>query len=222
MPSGSADYDQSYYRSRESWPDFRMEAELIARLAYRTSGTRVLDVGCGSGELLRRLAIRSRLAVGIDLSVDGLQMARSRTGAVGLNSLKLLNARAESLPFKDATFDAVVAQHLLEHIHNPKEALREWRRVLRPGGVVAMVTPNALYPDPTIFDDPSHVNLFTPDTLRFALESAGFEVLHLFSLFPYLGRGRIARSLSIRLALVARRLPGFNRSGRSLIAAALA
>lgn len=197
-----------------------MEAELIIGLAHLAPTSRVLEVGCGSGELLRRLEFNSVVAMGVDLSQDGLIMAKARMDRGDLAPPLLINARAESLPLKDASFDAVVAQHLLEHIHNPIEALREWRRVLRPGGVVALVTPNALYPDQTLFDDPSHVDLFTPDTLRSALESSGFKVVHLSTLFPYLGRTRLARFLSIRLAPIAHRLPGFDRSGRSLIAAA--
>lgn len=195
---------------------------MITRLAHLTSRATVLEIGCGSGELLRRLAPGSKLAIGIDLSGEGLSLARARMVAYRLSSSRLLKARAESLPFADGSFDAVVSQHLLEHIHAPIEALREWRRVLRPGGVVALVTPNALYPDPALFYDPSHADLFTPDTLRSVLESAGFNVVHLSTLFPYLGRGRIARALSIRVAPIACRLRSFDSSGRSLIAAATA
>jgi SAM-dependent methyltransferase len=100
------------------------------------------------------------------------------------------------------------------------EALREWRRVLRPGGVLALVTPNAVYPDPGHFHDETHANLFTAAALRSTLEEAGFHVAHLSALFPYLGRARPARSASIRLAWLAR-LPVLSGHARSLLAAAV-
>lgn len=210
------DYDESYYLSRESWPDFRLEMEALLGLARLTPQARVLELGCGGGELLGRLERRARLAVGVDLSPEGLRLARQRSTG------EILAARAESLPFREGSFDAVVAQHLVEHLPQPLEALREWRRVLRPGGVLALVTPNAAYPDPALFYDPSHVSLFTLETLRSALVVAGFKVVHLSALFPYLGRNRLARAASIRLAPLARHLPVLTHGGRSLVAAGLA
>ncbi len=193
-------------------------------LALPSPVARVLEVGCGGGELLRRVAQRARLAVGVDLSLEGLSLARERVGfgeGSGPDAGSVLCARAESLPLADGAFDAVVAQHLLEHLPDPVTALQEWRRVLRPEGILALVTPNASYPDGDIFHDPGHVNLFTPTSLRATLEDAGFRVTHLATLFPYLGRHRLARFASIRLGglQLGLRLPGLG-NGRSLLAAA--
>ncbi len=217
MPSPT--YDQTYYRSRESWPDFRMEAVELVRLAKIRPEARVLEVGCGSGELLRRLAAQARLAVGVDLSEEGLQLARARIPDASCTLL--VRAGATDLPFEAASFDAVVAQHLLEHLPDPIEGIREWRRVLRPGGLLALVTPNALFPDPSLFHDSTHVSIQTPDTLVSTLQAAGFQMTHLSTLFPYLGRSRASRALSIRLAPFARHLPAFTLGGRSLVAAAV-
>ncbi|MGE5620909.1 MAG: class I SAM-dependent methyltransferase [Sphingomonadaceae bacterium] len=208
-------YDEAYYRSREGWPDFRREAESLLELARLSPDARVLELGCGGGELLARLERRARLAVGVDLSPEGLRLARLGGRA------SVLGARVESLPFRAGSFDAIVAQHLIEHLHYPLEAMREWHRVLRPGGVLALVTPNAAHPDPSLFYDPTHVSLFTRASLRSALEAAGFRATHLYTLFPYLGRGRLARAASIRLAPLALHLPALRGSGRSLVAAAV-
>lgn len=216
MPDAGLDYDRSYYCSRESWPDFRIEARELVGLARLHSQARVLEVGCGGGELLRRLTPRVRLAVGVDLSPAGLLLA----GATG--GVRVVWARAESLPFAAGSFDAVVAQHLVEHLESPDQALQEWHRALRPGGILVLVTPNAAYPDPSHFHDPGHVHLFTASALRSALERNGFRVRHLSTLFPYLGRGRLARAAAIRLAPVARHLPDIAHRGRSLVAAAVA
>jgi SAM-dependent methyltransferase len=207
-------YEESYYRSRESWPDFRREAEALLRLARVRPESRVLELGCGGGELLWRARQLAAFAVGVDLSPEALRLAKAVRG------LPVLLARAESLPFARDSFNAVLAQHLLEHLPDPVEALREWRRVLRPGGVLALVTPNAAYPDPDHFHDESHATLFTAKLLRSALEEAGFRVAHLSALFPYLGRARPARSASIRLAGLAR-MPLLSARARSLVAAAV-
>lgn len=207
-------YEETYYRGRESWPDFRIEQRAIIRLAALRADSRVLEVGCGSGDLMISLRGIAGLVAGVDLSAAGLGIARGR----GLVSCAL----AETLPFPDGSFDAVVGQHLIEHLPDAASALTEWRRVLRPGGRVVLVTPNADYPDPAHFEDPTHVRLFTPDSLRRELASAGFGVDELFTLFPYLGRGRLARAASIRLPGLASRLSPFAGSGRSIVAAATA
>jgi len=211
----AVDYDESYYRSRQAWPDFRLEVDTLLRLANLTPESSILELGCGGGELLRRVEDRVRLGVGVDISHRGLGVAR----AAGL--ARLVVARVETLPFGDGVFDAVLAQHLVEHLAAPSRAMVEWRRVLRPGGRLLLVTPNAAYPDPGIFHDPTHLTLFTEETLRRALEQGGFRVVRLFTLFPYLGRSRILRAASIRLAPLISHVPGFSRGGRSLVAAAI-
>ena len=205
-------YKEEYFLGREAWPDFRTELRTILGLARLTGDARVLEVGCGSGELLRSLSGGSSLAVGVDLSAAGLGIARGKA--------LVACASAQALPFEDGSFDAVVAQHLIEHLIEPESALGEWRRVLRPGGRLVLVTPNAAYPDPAHFEDPTHVNLFTPASLREALEAGGYRVDALFTLFPYLGRGRLGRAASIRFSFLARLLSPLASTGRSIVAAA--
>lgn len=208
-------YEQSYYQDREGWPDFRTEVAAIVRLARLSRNSSTLEVGCGGGELLSHLRRHAGRAVGVDLSIHGLRMSREK-GALAAAAL------AERLPFRDHAFDAIVGQHLIEHLPDPVGALREWRRVLRPGGTLVLITPNAAYPDNSHFDDPGHVNVFTPDGLRAALETAGFRVEQLFTLFPYLGSGRLARSASIRLPHLSSLLSGLSPTGRSIVASARA
>src|SRR5512133_3609960 len=205
-------YQEDYYRGRESWPDFRTEIRTVISLALLSPDSVVLEVGCGSGELLKALRSRVGLAAGVDLSTSGLVVAKGR-GHVAC-------ALAERLPFQNRSFDVVLAQHLIEHLPDPATWLAEWRRVLRPGGRVVVVTPNADFPDPSLFEDPTHVHLSTPATLKAELEGAGYQVEQLFTLFPYLGSGRLARAASIRLALLARRVPALASRGRSIVAAA--
>lgn len=95
----------------------------------------VLDVGCGTGSYLRRLAAGRgvRRLVGVDMS--GAAVA-SLDGVVGVAAVV---ADAQRLPFGAACFDVVTARHMLYHVPDPVLALREARRVLRPGGIFAAV-----------------------------------------------------------------------------------
>ena len=89
------------------------------------AGGRILDVGCGDGEDLRALAARGCTAVGIDVTL--VPDSRPVRGAA-----RLLLARAEHLPFRDASFDGAVMKVVLPYT-DEQTAVREIARVLRPG-----------------------------------------------------------------------------------------
>lgn len=87
----------------------------------------VLEAGCGTGLILRRLAVGAGRAVGLDLSAGMLSWARSR-------GLTVLQGSVDALPFADETFDAVVSFKVLAHVPPIAETLAELARVTRPGG----------------------------------------------------------------------------------------
>lgn len=89
----------------------------------------VLEVGCGTGLILRRLAPLARRAVGVDLSPGMLSHARRR-------GLDVREASATALPFPDASFDVAVSFKTLAHVPDLRGALAEMARVVRPGGVL--------------------------------------------------------------------------------------
>jgi demethylmenaquinone methyltransferase/2-methoxy-6-polyprenyl-1,4-benzoquinol methylase len=96
----------------------------------------VLDVATGTGavaaELLRRYECR---VVGVDQSPEMLAEARRRIG----DRVELHEGRAESLPFADASFDALTFTYLLRYVDDPAATLHELARVVRPGGAIAML-----------------------------------------------------------------------------------
>jgi ubiquinone/menaquinone biosynthesis C-methylase UbiE len=92
-------------------------------------GRDVLEVGCGTGLVLRRIAKFARTARGVDLSPGMLEKARER-------GLDVLEASATSLPFPDDSFDVVCSFKVLAHVREIDRALAEMVRVTRPGGVV--------------------------------------------------------------------------------------
>lgn len=88
---------------------------------------RVLEAGCGTGLILRRLAVGAEQAVGLDLSAGMLGWARRR-------GLRVLQGSVDALPFPDDHFDAVVSFKVLAHVPPISDALAELARVTRPGG----------------------------------------------------------------------------------------
>ncbi len=101
-------------------------------------GQRVLDVATGTGMVAAELLSRSRCTVvGIDQSAEMLSVARARFD-VGADSSRvtLLQGQAETLPFEDASFDALTFTYLLRYVEDPRATMRELARVVRPGGRV--------------------------------------------------------------------------------------
>jgi SAM-dependent methyltransferase len=121
---------QRYSTNRYGWQRW-----LFDRLAL-PAAARILDVGCGSGELWRENL--ARVPAGwrptlADLSAGMLQATR-RNLAAQVGRFPLANADAQNLPFPDDCFDGVLANHMLNHVPHRPSALQEIRRVLRPGG----------------------------------------------------------------------------------------
>jgi ubiquinone/menaquinone biosynthesis C-methylase UbiE len=108
----------------------------IFRLLDARPGHRVLEVGCGAGHLLARLP--AGRAVGVDLAESLL--ARAAAGLHGRTPLAQGDAGA--LPFASRTFDRVYCSEVLEHLVDPRAAVLEIRRVLKPGGVAVLSVPN--------------------------------------------------------------------------------
>lgn len=96
---------------------------------------RILDVGVGTGFLSIMLAEIGYSVVGVDLSEEMIKNARKKMDARGLK-VRLEVGDAEALPFEDASFDGVVNRAVLWTLPNPKKALAEWKRVLKPGGTL--------------------------------------------------------------------------------------
>ncbi len=136
------DHECAYYDERfaivhdaRSAGRARQEVEVLLGRPL-APGERVLDVGCGTGWLaagLRRSA-PGVVTVGIDLSAG--MLGRARDAGADL----LVQAQAEALPVPDDAVDLVVGRGVLHHLPDPVAALREWRRVLAPGGAVVLAS----------------------------------------------------------------------------------
>jgi 2-polyprenyl-3-methyl-5-hydroxy-6-metoxy-1,4-benzoquinol methylase len=146
------------------------------------SGTppgRLLEVGCGAGARLARLRDRGWDVHGQEVDAVAAEVARQTY------NLPVVVAPLESAGFSENSFDAVAANHVIEHVPDPVELLRQSWRLLRPGGDLIIVTPNV---DSFLhrhfgacwrhLDPPRHLHLFSPKTLRQATERAGFRDVH--------------------------------------------
>src|SRR6185503_10117696 len=132
-------YDR-YARLLSFGQDPRWRSFLVECIAAAPEET-VLDVACGTAavslELVRRYGCR---VVGVDQSAAMLAAGRERVRAAGLSGrIELREGKAEDLPFADASFDALTFTYLLRYVDDPAAQLRELARVVRPGGVVAML-----------------------------------------------------------------------------------
>jgi ubiquinone/menaquinone biosynthesis C-methylase UbiE len=103
-------------------------------------GMRLLDCGCGPGSITADLAnlVAPAEAVGIDLDPRQFINARAIAAERGATNLSFVEASVYQLPFPDAHFDAVFAHTVIQHLRDPLRALREMRRVLKPGGLAGV------------------------------------------------------------------------------------
>lgn len=170
---------------------------------------RLVDVGSGTGAILRTLLPLADEAVGVELSSRALELSHER-------GLDVRRAPANELPFEAATVDIATAFDVLEHLEDDVGAARELRRVLRPGGAAVVTVPayDWLWSDHDVRHH--HRRRYTRSTLRRTLEAGGLEVRRLGYLMSFLFPLALADRLAARtlgrsprgLAVPSRRLNG--------------
>lgn len=147
---GVADYDQLVAHGRLTRTEADAWKAVLARALPppTTQGKlRVLEVGAGTGVMSLLLAELGYELTAMDISRGMLQEARRKAAQRGLQ-ITFEIADAETLPYADGQFDAVFGRHILWTLPHPDKALREWRRVLGPGGSLVLVDSLAVRPNP--------------------------------------------------------------------------
>ncbi|SRR6266436_1486400 len=161
----------------------RLSAELDFRVMYldfRQNG-HLLDVGCGSGLALQCMVELGWQVQGVDFDPEAVQISQKKGLEVHLGSL-------EDQVYPSDSFDAITMSHLIEHVHDPLSLLSECRRILKPGGLVVIVTPNSGSWGHQRFgahwmhlDPPRHLHIFNEQCLRTLTGKAGFQLVSLSS-----------------------------------------
>ena len=178
-------YDSQRYALVNRWDPQHLKT--LDRLFPLSAGERVLEVGCGSGHLTKRLAERGIDIIGIDPNPNA--------GVVG-GTDRILCMSAEALDFPDGEFDALVSVHAIEHIPPLQAAMAEMARVLRRDGRALFIYPaepiQGLYAIPTsviLYGTPFkarevHCHKLSPAKLRRLAEPLGLiETHHEFNLW---------------------------------------
>jgi ubiquinone/menaquinone biosynthesis C-methylase UbiE len=201
------------------------------------AGSRILEIGCGAGNLLLQASAGGSYPVALDLAMQSLTFVRSRlqeaaSGPQAPNGFACTQAVGERLPLADESFDCVLLSEVIEHLEVPHVSIREASRVLRPGGRLLVTTPNyrSLWPmmewtvdllnmAPQMAGE-QHISRFYPASLRRILVESGLGIEYfgtIYSLSPFLSLvspGWASRQL-------ARELDHPSSSGMILVAVAV-
>jgi len=181
--------DRPLNRFSMYWFARRYYAALIRRYAPKpTAGIpqgsdRLLELGCGLGHLIGLLQDDYK-CVGIDLADYSIEQTK-----VNAPRAEAYVQSADDLSrFGTGEFAVVVALHLVEHLPDPQDSIRQVNRILKPGGLFLFATPNPIYPlrrykdikTDAIGKDPTHINVQPPNIWRAWTEARGFRLLRHF------------------------------------------
>ncbi|MFN8062355.1 MAG: methyltransferase domain-containing protein [Vicinamibacterales bacterium] len=173
----SADYDERAFNSWIPLQRYWQRTRFKLVTSFVDPAVRTLDIGCGSSRIIQHLP----QGVGLDIQLKKLRRVQRRNS-------RLVQASLSELPFADNAFETVVCSQVIEHI--PRELVRwaEMTRVLVPGGVMVIGTPDyatwtwpflewlydIVHPKGYVNE---HINQYTAQSLREALESHGLEIV---------------------------------------------
>jgi SAM-dependent methyltransferase len=158
------------------------ELELLAKEVAAIPEAAVLDLGCGAGHASFAVAPHAASVTAYDLTPEMLAVVEREAAARGLPNIATVQGMAEELPFREAHFDCVISRYSAHHWHDVPAALREVRRVLKPGGRVLLIdtaggeTPllDTHLQAVEILRDPSHVRDYSAREWLAFFREAGF------------------------------------------------
>jgi len=163
--------------SRMIRPVVNAAADLIQR-RNKAKHPRLLDIGCGYGFFLKKMAQAGWRVEGIEVSKPGREYARQKL------DLQIHAAPLEQMFFQDNSFDAVTLFYVIEHVYNPKQLLKEVHRILKPGGMILLRWPHStpvvkvlgpLSKKYDVFHTPYHLYDFNPQNMKALLRQSGFR-----------------------------------------------
>jgi 2-polyprenyl-3-methyl-5-hydroxy-6-metoxy-1,4-benzoquinol methylase len=197
----------AHYWNEARLPVYR---EFLRRFAGQRG--RLLDVGCGIGFFVKAARDAGWDAHGSEISPVAVRLGRERLDLSTLHA-----GRVEDAGFSPGSFDAITLWDVIEHVTDPVALLAGLRRLLRPGGLLFVQTPNVAFhlrraralqllrggdESLNMLEVKDHLNDFTPRSLRLAAERAGFDRTQGLVLRPTysLGGGRARAGVALKLA----------------------
>lgn len=203
-------YDDAYFRVQQAKSAEKVTWEYTRLLAMGGIRLRadacILDAACGAAPGLRFFDQRSQRVIGLDIATAALRAARGM-----LPHAQLIQADLDaSPPFAAGTFDLIILREAIEHVRDGEATLAACRRVLRPGGCIALTTPNRWDARRPFFAltrrewsgdaDPTHTHIYSPAEMRAILHRVGFARVRVRTGFkPVVRVG--GRRMPFRLAL---------------------
>lgn len=138
---------------------------------------------------------QAKIAYGADISSKALKFVIKRAKKEGIKNLKLIKIKGNKFPFKNSFFDKIIATELIEHLENPSALLKECYRVLKPGGLIFITTPNyksfwpvlegitdLLHLTPKMRDE-QHITKLNSRKMQHILQENRFKILKLGSFY---------------------------------------
>ena len=195
--AGKGGMSQALGRLLYLLPLRRRGVEGDVRFLDAVPGGKLLDVGCGSGDWLLAMRERGWRVAGTDFDENAVNFAKKRGLDVVCGALEAQNFAANG-------FDAVTLSHVIEHVPDPLAELKECLRILKPGGKLVLFTPNGDSLSHKVFkrdwrglEPPRHLHIFSMNSMRRLLESAGFRQN---SVRPHVARSVILDSRRLQRA----------------------
>ena len=192
------DVQEQYWREETAWSAVLGSAQQMEmdRLKYqygldlaawRTPGRRLLDIGSGPGGFVR-------LAEEAGWETTALELSQENSRRLAAEGRQVIVKRLETADLPAGGFDLITLWEVLEHLAEPGRTLAEARRLLAPGGLVLLMTPNVrslvtriLHDRSRTFGGHSHLNHFCPRTMETLLKKAGLAVLEMETVITELG-----------------------------------
>jgi 2-polyprenyl-3-methyl-5-hydroxy-6-metoxy-1,4-benzoquinol methylase len=181
---------------------------------------RLLDVGCATGEFMLAAQARGWEAYGVEPGAPAADVAKQTTGC------EIHAGTLDTAPYPDGWFDVVTLWDVIEHVQSPTAYMAGVARLIRPGGLLGVTTPNicclnywALGPHWSVVGPNGHIFYFAPGTLKRLLEKSGFSLTNLYSMIAeyeeppaglgYSVRGAVSKLLRAKAGtILERRLLG--------------
>lgn len=168
------------YLVYESWFDKirRGYFQTVLDRYHITAGKKLLDYGCGPGDMIVIAKQAGIKAEGLDLAPRSVLLAKERGIQIKLGDYRQMNRN-----YKKNSFDVIFLQSVIEHIHQPIEELTEIIKYLKPQGLLILSSPT---PGNFFWDDPTHVRPYTPKSFSILGELLELKVLEVNYVFAFL------------------------------------